>query len=177
MHLLGRPAVAFFLLLLLPLTALAQLDGGVGAALAPLASDPTALALPADPGDLGAWFKLLYAAVMGKNWWLLASLGIVFVVSAVRRWVPEKTKVGIWLRGKLGGLITNFTSTFGSGLAVMLLAGQPFSVDLLFKALGIALAAAGGWSVFKTIREAIVEKKAAEDGKAAASNPGPTLNG
>lgn len=117
-------------------------------------------ALPADLTDLGAIAKVAYDAVMNKQWGLLVSVVMAAVVASLRKWVPERTKFGVWLRTKLGAIITNFALSLATAFATMFLAGQPFSADLVFKALSVALAASGGWAVWKNLTEAIQEAKA-----------------
>lgn len=120
---------------------------------------PSPAVLPADLTDLGSIAKLAYDAVMNKQWGLLASVVIAAVIASLRKWVPESTKAGAWLRSKLGAIITNFALSLATAFATGFLAGQPFSADLVFKALSVSLAASGGWAVWKNLNEAIEEAK------------------
>lgn len=135
-----------------------------------------AFVLPSDPTDLGAMAKLAFDAVINKQWGLLAALLVTVTVASLRKFVPETTKVGTWLRSKLGGIITNFVLSLSGAFSAMLMSGAPFSVDLVFKAVSIALTASGGWAIYKNISEAVGEAKAAKAGVVAAETPAETLN-
>lgn len=143
-------------------------DGGV-------ATLPIAPGL-ADPNDLGAIANLIWNAIMTKNWGLCASLAVLFSVAALRKWVPEHTVVGKWLRTRLGGIITNFAVTLAGAFSTMFLSGHTLSAEMVFKAVSVSLTAAGGWAIYKNIRDAMDEKKAAKAGEAAAATPADTLN-
>lgn len=136
----------------------------------------TVAVLPGDPTDIGAMANLILGAVMNKQWGLLASLLVLLTVAGLRKWVPETSKLGGWLRTKLGGIIANFAVTLSGTFATMFLAGAPFSFDMVLKALSVALSAAGGWAIFKNVSEAMDELKAQKTGLAAAAAPDDTLN-
>jgi len=133
-------------------------------------------ALPADLTDIGAIAKLAYDAIMNKQWGLLASVVLAAVIASLRKWVPESSKLGTWLRTKLGAIITNFALSLSSAFATMFLAGASFSADLVFKALSVALAASGGWAIWKNVSEAVAEGKAQKAGADAAETPPGPLN-
>jgi len=154
----------FAMSLLCPLYAFAQ---ETAAAVSLLAFDPS------DPGTVA---KLLLDAVMNKQWGIVASLSVTALVAGVRRWVPEHTVVGKWFRTRLGGLVTNLVITLGMAFLTLFVAGGTFSLDLVIKALSVALGASGGWSVFKNITEAIAERKAQTAGTDAAEKPTGTLD-
>ena len=172
MNLLKRAQTLLLTLLFMPLLALAQ-DGGVTSA-----PNAAALALALDPTDLGAMAKLVLDAVMTKQWGIVVSLGITILVAGLRKWVPENTKVGAWFRTKLGAIVMNFAISLGSGFAMLMLSGTPFSSGLVIQALTIAFSASGGWSIWKNVSEAIDEKKAQNAGVAAATatTPADTLD-
>lgn len=153
----------------MPISVFAQEDGGV--------SPAPAIPVQALAGDdFGALAKLIWDAVMNKQWGLVASLAILLAVAALRKFVPETTKVGAWLRTKLGGIVTNFAITLSGAFATAFMSGHTFSADLVFKALSVALTASGGWAIYKNVREALDEKKAQEKGADAAKKPDDTLN-
>lgn len=147
--------------LLVPLFALAQ------DAIAPVLADPT---------DIHQMAQLILNAIMTKQWGLLASLATLIIVAALRKWVPEKTKVGLWFRTRLGGIIMAFVTTTSGAFATAFLAGVPFSLDMVLKVLSITLTASGGWAIFKNVRDAIDEKKAQAAGTEATQTPTDTLN-
>lgn len=126
--------------------------------------------------DPGAVAKVLLDAVMNKQWGIVVSLAITALIAMLRKWVPEGTVVGKWFRTKLGAIITNFGISLGGAFLALFLAGAPFSFALVLKALSVALTAAGGWTVFKNVTEAINEKKASDAGAAATVKPTDTIN-
>lgn len=146
-----------------PLVAFAQTDAGI----APILGDPT---------DIHQMAQLVLNAVMTKQWGLLASLAVLITVASLRKYVPEKTKVGVWVRTRLGGIITNLLITLAGAFSTLFLSGAPFSLDMVLKALSIALGASGGWAIWKNIKDAMDEKKAQAAGEAAAAKPTDVLN-
>jgi hypothetical protein len=157
-------AVLATLVVLLPVRALAQ-DVA-----------PASPSLPADPTDVTAMARLILDAVMNKQWGLLASLAVLVTVAMLRKYVPEKTKLGVWFRTRVGGIVTALLTSAAGAFATAFLAGAPFSLDLVLKALSVMLAASGGWSIFKNLRDALDEKKAQDKGREAASKPADTLD-
>lgn len=144
----------------------------------PVAAFAQTATLPQDPTDLGAMAKLIWDAIMAKQWGLVASLAVLLTVAGLRKWLPEKSKVGAWVRTRIGGILSNFVLTLAGAFATMFLAGQVFSADMVFKALTVSLTASGGWAVFKNIRDAVEEAKAAKQGDDATKQdpPGTAIN-
>ncbi len=147
------------------------LDAGIP--LNPLndATAPQAVPAPENLGDLEGIAKNLWEAVINRQWGLVASLAVVLIIVAARKYIPDETPVGVWIRSKIGAIVLNFALAFGGAFATMLAAGQAFSAVMVFKALTIALSAAGGWAIWKNINEAIQEKKAVAAGEAVAADP------
>ena len=133
-----------------------------------LAADPAVL--PADLTDLGAMGKLILDAVQNKNYGLLASLVVLLAVAALRKWTPETSKLGAWLKSKLGGMVTSLALSLGGAFATAFMAGASFSLELCLKALTVALTASGGWAIYKNFREALDEGKAQTAGVEASEN-------
>lgn len=115
--------------------------------------------------------KLIFDAVENKQWGLLVSLLLTGTVALGRKYIPESTKLGAWLRGKVGAIISTLLLALGGGFTMQFLAGAPFSAAMVLKAVQIALSANGAWSVWKNIKEALGESKAVEAGKAAETKP------
>jgi len=159
------PTTVFFTSLLLSLVAFAQ-----------AAATPAVDLLAFDPSDPGSVAKMLMDAVMKKQWGIVASLALTAVIAGLRKWTPEASAFGKWMRSKLGALITNFALALGTAFLTLFVAGEAFNFPLVVKALSIALGASGGWSIFKAITEAIAEKKAQTAGAAAVVAPTDTLN-
>ncbi len=145
-------------------------------ALAQVATQPMLPLAPLDPNDPGAIAKMLFDAVMNKQWGIVVSLAIMVVVWALRKFIPEKSTVGVWLRGKIGGVVTTFTLSLGTAFLALFAEGGKVSPELIIKGISVALGASGGWSMFKNIMEAIDEKKAQAAGAAAAAAPTDILN-
>ncbi len=120
--------------------------------------------------------KLLLDSVVNKQWGLLASLVLTAVVWFSRKYVPEKTVVGAWLRTKAGGALSSLLFALGTGFVTQFLAGVPFGGAMVIKAISVALGASGIWSIVKNLRESAEESKAQVDGKAAETKPTDTLN-
>ena len=137
---------------------------------------PHDVAAPTDAADLGAVAQNVFEAVQNRQWGVVASLGVVLTIVLARKFVPEESKAGAWLHSQMGGIFTNFALSFGGALGTALVAGQPFSSLLVFKALNVALSAAGIWAVFKNSKEARETKKAQAAGVVASKNPDDTLN-
>lgn len=156
-------ALTVLAILLVPFLAFAQADAGI----APVLADPT---------DIHQMAALVLNAVMQKQWGLLASLATLITVASLRKYVPEKTKVGAWFRTRLGGIVMAFVTTASGAFATAFLAGAPFSLDMVLKVLSVTLAASGGWAIFKNVRDAIDEKKAMAAGTDAVKVPNDTIN-
>lgn len=133
-------------------------------------------ALAADPANVEVWAKLALHAVVTGQWALLVSILLTLIVAGLRKWVPETTKVGGWLRTKLGGIVSSFALALGMGFVSVLISGTPFSLAVVLKAVQVALGASGSWAIYKNVREALAEKKAIEAGAAAAAAPTSTLD-
>ncbi len=129
------------------------------------ATDPTAIA------------KLVLAAIVGKQWGILASGGVLLLIGIVKHYVPDTTKVGAWLHSKPGGWITNFLTTGAMTLLTAFTAGQPFSWGLLVATATTALSGAGLLELVRDVFQRNDPVPAVAAGAAAAANPGPTLNG
>lgn len=134
------------------------------------------LAVPADPTDLASLAQFLISAGQAGQWALLASVAVTALVAGLRKWVPESTSVGKWLRSKLGGVLTSLVLSLSGALSALLVTGAPFTWQLALQALSIALGASGTWSIWKNVREALDEKAAQKAGEKAAENPPSTLN-
>lgn len=153
-----------------------SLDAGIAGS---FLNEPTVahnVTAPVDITDLGAVAQNVWEAIINRQWGVVASLGVVLVILAARKMIPETTAVGKWVNGRIGAIVLNFALSFGAAFATMFAAGQPFSAVMLFKALSVALSAAGGWAIWKNVNDAIQEKKAQAAGEVAARSPDDTLN-
>ena len=179
LYLLAARALPFVVALscaavLVPTLALAQ-DAGMDAGVAPTVG--TILPPIADPSsDPGAVIQLVYSTIMNKQWGALVALLVTLIVWALRRFVPATSGFGAFLSSKLGGMISNFLLSAGGITASALLAGAPFTFDVVSKIVVATLVAAGGWAIIKNFTEALDERKAQAAGAAAAKAPTDTLN-
>lgn len=133
-------------------------------------ADPTSTvdALAADPVKLA---QLVIEAVNSKNWGLLVSLIVTALVWATRRFVPESTKVGQFLRSRLGGLVTNFAFVTGGAFITLFIAHREPTAALVWQTLDMVLKAAGGWAIIKNMMDAMNDAKAQKAGAEAATTP------
>jgi hypothetical protein len=121
--------------------------------------------------------KLLLDGVMNGQWGLVVSLSLMALVYFGRKYTPPSSKLGIWLRTKLGGVVSTLLIALTGGFVTQFLAGAALSVSMVLKAVSLALGANGLWSVVKNIGEAVGESKASDAGKATEATPPPdTLN-
>jgi MFS family permease len=142
----------------------------------PLALAQEPVVLPNPDENIDGFAQLLWDAIMNKQWGLVASLVIMLAVAALRKWVPETTKVGAWFRSKVGGIVLNLSFTTAGAFATAFLSGHAITGPLVLKVLTVAFGASGGWAIIKNVLEALDERKAKQAGEAAASNPGSTLD-
>lgn len=160
-------AVVPVLLVLCGLPALAQ-DGGL---LDPNVTVLKDLVLPSDPTDIGQLAGVIISAVMGGRYGLAVSLGVTLAITAMRRWVPETTKFGRWMQTRLGAIIMNFSVSLSMAFGTAFLSHSTLTLDIALRAIQVAFTAAGGWSIYKAIREELDERKVAAAGAAAAATP------
>lgn len=100
------------------------------------------------PENFDAFAKVIYDAVMSKNYSLVAALAVVAIVWAVRKFgTPKFPQLQSDRAGAALAIITASTGAIATALA----AGQPFTWPLALKALSTALMAAGGWSLAKKL--------------------------
>lgn len=130
-------------------------------------ADETVVPVAVDAVDPVKLAQLLLEAVNSKNWGLLVSATVTLLVWAARRFVPETTKVGTFLRTRLGGLITNFAFVLGGGFITLFIAHREPTGALIWATLDMVLKAAGGWAIVKNVMDAANEAKAQKAGVAA----------
>ncbi len=103
-----------------------------------------------DEGSLLDMARPIFDAVMHGQWWLGASLALVFACAATRKYLPDSWG-GKFVRGDLGGMLTAFAMSFGGAAATALAAGASMSGALAFMAVKVALAAVGGYKALHEI--------------------------
>lgn len=129
---------------------------------------PVAWSQPVDGSDPSPIFKAVFEAITHRQWDKVAAFGITLLVLAARafggNFIP-------FLRTKLGGILLTLALGATGTISTALLAGESISLDLIIKGIGIGVTAAGGWSIFKSLREHFMVDKAVAAGAAAASVP------
>lgn len=104
-----------------------------------------------EDGSLLELAKPVYEAVMGHQWWLAASLALVFLCAAAKKYAPGK--LGDFLRTDHGGALLVLLMSFGGAVSTGLLAAGTgaMTLALAWAALKIALGAAGGYSLIRKL--------------------------
>ena len=102
-----------------------------------------------DPADgttdlLGA----VYSALTGGHYAYVACMALVAAVALARKSLGAKVP---WLHTNVGSAVLVLVGTFGATMASALLGGGPVTLSAAENALGIAFAAAGGYSAVKTL--------------------------
>jgi hypothetical protein len=105
-------------------------------------------AVAPDDGSLLDLAKPVLAAVMSGQWVLGAALALVFVVAGARRYLVAHVH---FLGTDAGAAVLTLVGAFGGALATALTAGVSVSAGLLWTALGVAAAAAGGYSLVRKL--------------------------
>lgn len=112
-----------------------------------------------EDGSLLDLAKPVYEAIMGGQFWLAAMFGLVFAVTAAKRYLPGKA--GEFVNGDVGQPLTVLLLSFGGAGATALLAAGPGAVltgALAWAALKIAFAAAGGYTMLKALLAPLLQK-------------------
>lgn len=76
-------------------------------------------------------------------------LALVVVIAAMKRYAPGK--LGVWLATDIGGALTTLGMAFGASMAAATVDGAGLSAAMVKSALGIAVGAAGGYSLVKKL--------------------------
>ncbi len=109
-------------------------------------------ALTPDDGSLLDLARPVLDAVMHGQYWLGASLALVLLVTAFKRYAPAG-KLQDFAHSDAGASILVLLLSFGGALATALLAAgtNAVSLALLWAALKVALGAAGGYALIKNL--------------------------
>ena len=113
-----------------------------------LATAFAAGAVARDDGSLLDLAKPVLAAVMSGQWVLGAALALVFVVAGARRYLVTHVH---FLGTDAGAAVLTLVGAFGGALATALAAGASVTAGLMWTALGVATAAAGGYSLVRKL--------------------------
>jgi hypothetical protein len=99
--------------------------------------------------------KPLYAAVMSGQWMLAAAAALVFFVAAARKYAAPRWP---FLASDAGGVLLVLLGSFGGAAGTALAAGAVPSLAMAWVALGVAVSAAGGYSILKKLAGPLVPK-------------------
>lgn len=94
---------------------------------------------------------VLEALVSGEPG-LATALALVFAAAAARRYLAPRVP---FLASDVGGSVLVLVSAFGAAMAAAITGGASWSPDLAWKALAIAVPAAGGYSLLKPVIKAL----------------------
>lgn len=103
------------------------------------------------PEDMNIWDLLrpVYEAFKNGNHVLAGMTAIVAAVALAKRYMPGKA--GAWINGKYGQPLSVLAMTFAASMATAISAGGLPSFGMAKTAALIAAAAAGGYSMIKTL--------------------------
>lgn len=98
-----------------------------------------------DP-SLSETAKAIFDAVMGSQWWVAASYGVILAVVAARKFMPASWKEGV--KGDVVGTALVFVLALaGSVATVMAAPGAAMTTGVALTAMKIGAAAIGGYTV------------------------------
>ncbi len=101
-----------------------------------------------DPDAISEVARFLLEAVKGGHYAYAVALGLMLVVALVRRYLGPRWA---FLHSDAGGGVLALLTSFAAALATATAAGASWSLTLLWSAGGIAVAAAGGYSLLKKL--------------------------
>lgn len=102
-----------------------------------------------DDQNIFELLKPVYEAFMRGEKLYAGMLALVAAVAAAKRYAPGR--VGAWINGKYGQPLTVLLMSFGGAMATALSAGSMPGWPMVKTAALIAAAAAGGYSMIKTL--------------------------
>ncbi len=102
-----------------------------------------------EEGNLLELARPIFDAVMAGHYIAAAALALVFSVALVKRYAPGK--FGTYVHSDAGGALTTLLMAFGGALATATLGGAPWTWAMCWTALGIGVAAMGGYTVIKKL--------------------------
>jgi len=103
--------------------------------------------------------KPFYEAIMGGQYWLAAMFGLILATTAAKRYLPGKA--GELVNGEYGQPATVLVLAFAGSAIAALTAVGPGAVltgALAWAALKIAVSAAGGYALLKTLLVPVLVK-------------------
>lgn len=96
--------------------------------------------------------KPVLDAVMSGQGFYAAALTLVLAVALMRRYAPKwAPKAFGWVATDAGGVLTSFLMSFAGAMATTLAGGDSPSLGMAKSAVGVALAASGGYVALKKL--------------------------
>lgn len=111
------------------------------------------------PENLEAFARIILEAVQSSNWSLLASLALVALVWASRKFLAPKVP---FLGTDAGGALLALAGGAAGAILTAVMAGSAFSWPLVLLGLKTGFTAAGGWAVIKKLIVQFWPKKPVE---------------
>lgn len=108
----------------------------------------TSVALAQTDAELIELAKPVLEAIMGGSYMYAAALGLVLFVALVRRFGGSRFP---WLASKSAAPFIVLAGSFAAAMATSLSAGAAISGAMAWMAVKVAVAAAGGYSLFKPL--------------------------
>lgn len=102
-----------------------------------------------DDGNLVELARPVFDEIMKGNYVAASALTLVLLVALVKRYAPGK--FGQFVHSDVGGALTTLLMSFGGALATATMGGAAWSWGMFWAAGGIALTAAGGYSLIKKL--------------------------
>lgn len=100
----------------------------------------------ADDGSMWDLLSPIYQAFAGKHYEYAGALVLVLAVAVAKRYGAPRYS---WLRSDSGGALLVLLGSMGATLSATLAGGAALSWDMVWRALSIAVTAAGGYTVVK----------------------------
>lgn len=115
-------------------------------------------AIPADDAGILDFLTPVYEAIKGGAYWPAAMFGLIFVVTAVKRYTPSKFKP--YVNGPYGQPLTVLLVSFASAaITGMASAGtSALTLGLAWAAIKVAAAAVGGYELLKQLLAPLIIK-------------------
>lgn len=105
--------------------------------------------LSPDDGNLLDLARPVFDQIMAGHYVAASALALVLAVALVKRYAPGK--FGEFVHSDPGGALTTLLMSFGGALATATMGGSPWSWGMLWAAGGVAVTAAGGYSLIKKL--------------------------
>lgn len=119
-----------------------------------MAADVT-ITLVNDSSSVSELLNAVLAAVTGGHYLLAASLGVIMLVGLLRKYGGSRFP---FLMTDHGGAILVLVTSFFGAISTALMAGAMPTLALAWTALGVAVTAAGGYSLVKKLLAPLVPK-------------------